>query len=198
MTDDAAKLWDGYADVFDDSADHGLRDPLVRAAWERLLLPLLPSSPAVIADLGCGTGSLSVLIASSGHEVLGLDISGRMLEIARGKARRAGVAVDFVQGDAADPPLVAAMFDVIVERHVLWSFDDPDAVLDHWTRLLRPGGRMILIEGSWSTGSGMTAEECRSLVLRHREGAAVRELSSDAALWGGAVGDERFLLVSDR
>ena len=71
MTD--AAYWDGQADTFDDGADHGLRDSQVRDAWRRLLLAHLPSPPAAIADIGCGTGSLSVLLAGEGYAVTGLD-----------------------------------------------------------------------------------------------------------------------------
>jgi ubiquinone/menaquinone biosynthesis C-methylase UbiE len=188
-------LWDGLADTFDDDADHGLRDPVVRAAWDALLMPLLPPH-ARVADLGCGTGSLSVLLAGGGHRVSGVDLSGRMAELAQAKAAAAGVDAVFTQGDAAEPPLGAAGFDVVLARHVLWVFEDPDAVLARWLRLLRPGGTLILIEGRWSTGAGLTGAECAELVLRHRTGAELRRLSGDRTLWGTEVTDERYLLIS--
>ena len=62
-----AESWDDAAATFDDEPDHGLRDPQVRAAWAALLLPLMPPAPARILDLGCGTGSLAVLLASRGR-----------------------------------------------------------------------------------------------------------------------------------
>ena len=67
--------WDSQAATFDDEADHGLRDPLVRDAWRRLLLPHLPAAPASVADIGCGTGSLSVLLAGEGYAVTGVDFA---------------------------------------------------------------------------------------------------------------------------
>jgi 2-polyprenyl-3-methyl-5-hydroxy-6-metoxy-1,4-benzoquinol methylase len=72
MSNDAA-IWDQQAATFDDEPDHGLRDPAVRDAWIALLTPVLPDPPASIVDLGCGTGSLSVLLAQAGHHVHGLD-----------------------------------------------------------------------------------------------------------------------------
>ena len=60
--DDIA-TWDAQADAFDQPADHGLRDPAVRQAWRELLVSHLPEPPARVADLGCGTGTLSVLLA---------------------------------------------------------------------------------------------------------------------------------------
>jgi ubiquinone/menaquinone biosynthesis C-methylase UbiE len=188
--------WDAAAATFDEDADHGLRDPAVRAAWAGLLLPLLPAPPASVLDLGCGTGSLAVLLAEAGHCVHGLDASPAMLAAARTKGAAAGVRLDLVLGDAADPPFAPGSADVVLCRHVLWSLPDQDAVLANWTRLLRPGGRLVLIEGSWSTGAGLPAADCRELVLRHRTTAVVRQLAADAALWGGPVEDERYLLVS--
>jgi SAM-dependent methyltransferase len=188
--------WDAHADAFDDEPDHGLRDPGVRAAWKALVLPLMPDRPAEIFDLGCGTGSMSVLLAAAGHRVRALDTSARMVAGARAKATAAGVAVDLTRGDASDPPYRAATGDVVFCRHVLWAFEDRDAVLRRWVRLLRPGGRLVLVEGRWSSGAGMAATECRDVVLRHRDEASVRHLADDSALWGSVVDDERYLVYS--
>ena len=88
------RYWDGRAGTFDEEPDHGLRDPAVRQAWADLLLPLVPPSSRV-ADLGCGTGTLSVLLAGAGHDVHGVDLAPRMVEAARvprspGPGRAAG------------------------------------------------------------------------------------------------------------
>jgi SAM-dependent methyltransferase len=198
MSSDAERLWDVYADAFDDEADHGLRDPQVRAAWQALLAPLIPAHPVRIADLGCGTGSLAILLAEHGSRVFGVDISGNMIRLAQAKARAAGVAVDFVRGDAADPPFAEASFDLVLARHVLWAFENPDAVLQRWVDLLAPDGRLILIEGQWSTGAGLSASDCRSLVLQHRVEADLQHLSENTQLWGRPVNDDRYLIHSRR
>jgi len=188
--------WDAHAATFDDEADHGLRDPSVRAAWTELLLPLMPDPPAAVLDLGCGTGSLSLLLAAAGHRVRGLDGSRKMIALAGAKADAAGLAVELTQGDAAEPPYEPASADVVLCRHVLWALEDRDAVIARWVRLLTPGGRLVLVEGNWATGVGLPALECRDLVLRHRRTAEVRQLAGDSALWGRDVEDERYLLVS--
>ncbi|HTJ32375.1 MAG TPA: class I SAM-dependent methyltransferase [Dactylosporangium sp.] len=189
--------WDEQADTFDDEPDHGLLDPGVRAAWRDALMPLLPAAPARVADLGSGTGSLSVLLAEAGYEVAGLDLAPRMVEAARAKAAAAGVDVRFEVGDAAAPPWAAGEFDVVLVRHVLWALPDPDAAVGRWVRLLRPGGRLVLVEGRWSTGGGLTAERVRHAVLRHRREADVTALD-DPALWGRAIQDERYVVTSRR
>ncbi|MET8760854.1 class I SAM-dependent methyltransferase [Lentzea sp. NPDC004782] len=190
-------FWDEQATTFDDEPDHGLRDADVRAAWAELLLPLMPSSSAEVVDLGCGTGSLAVLLAAAGHHVRGVDLSARMVAAAAAKARAADVAAEFVQGDAAEPPYPPGSADVVLVRHVLWTLPDPVAALEAWVRLLRPDGRLVLVEGHWSTGSGLTAAEAEALVRSVREEAAVTRLT-DPALWGREIDDERYLLVSVR
>src|SRR3984957_6165240 len=192
-----AAYWDSQAATFDNDADHGLRDPRVRDAWGRLLLSHLPPAPAAIADIGCGTGSLSVLLAAEGYAVTGLDFAPAMIRAARAKARTAGVSARFVLSDAAAPVLPPGSFDVVLARHVLWGMPEIGSSLAAWLRLLLPGGTLVLIEGRWSTGAGLTTAEAGRAVLRHRSDAVVAALD-DPALWGGPVSDARDLLVSRR
>jgi SAM-dependent methyltransferase len=195
VTDDMRTYWNGQAESFDDEPDHGLRDPRVKSAWRALLLDCLPDAPADLLDVGCGTGSLSVLLADEGYHVRGLDIAEEMVTAARRKAKAAGVPVEFERGDASNPPYQAESSDVVLARHVLWALPAPAKALQRWVRLLRPGGRLVLVEGRWSTGTGLPADDCASLVLTHRKTVSVRHLS-DPALWGRPIEDERYLLVS--
>jgi SAM-dependent methyltransferase len=196
MTSDAA-YWDSQAATFDDGADHGLRDSRVAEAWRRLLLEHLPTAPAAVADLGCGTGSLSVLLAAEGYAVTGLDFAPKMIRAARAKARKANVAARFVLSDASMPALPPASFDIVLARHVLWAMPDKARTLGEWLRLLVPNGVLVLVEGRWSARAGLTATEAGRIVLRHRSDATITSLD-DPALWGGPVSDERYLLVSRR
>ena len=187
--------WDREATTFDDEPDHGLRDSVTRDAWRRLLLAALPPAPADVADLGCGTGTLTVLLAEAGHRITGIDSATAMVAAARAKAAAAGVAVRLEAGDAAAPGLAAGSFDAVLCRHVLWALPDPDAALARWCGLLRPAGRLVLVEGCWSTGAGLTAAQTEALVRRHRDQVDVQPLT-DPALWGRPVTDERYLVVS--
>ncbi len=141
--------WSDQARTFDDEPDHGLADPHVRAAWAAGLAEWIPPGAVKVADLGCGTGSLSVLLAESGAEVVGVDLSPAMVEQAKRKARVVGLAVEFRVGDASDPDLPDGSFDVVLSRHLLWTLADPVAALSRWARLLNPTGRLVLIEGRW-------------------------------------------------
>ena len=191
--DDIA-LWDAEAEAFDEAADHGLRDPAVRAAWRSLLVSLVPAPPARVADLGCGTGTLSLLLADEGHAVDGVDFSPAMVTRARakGEGRR---DVRFVVGDAAAPALVRAAYDVVLCRHVLWALPNPAAVLRRWVDLLAPGGRLVLVEGRWFNGAGLSAAETVRLVEATGRPAELT-LLSEPAYWGREITDERYVVRS--
>ncbi|MEV0131791.1 class I SAM-dependent methyltransferase [Dactylosporangium sp. NPDC050688] len=195
MGDNGSAIWDTYAATFDEEPDHGLRDPSVRSAWASLLASVLPVAPVPVVDLGCGTGSLTTLLAEAGHHVYGLDASSNMLKVARHKAAHHGVAVSLIRGDVSRPPFALGSFDVVLVRHVLWAVQDPETTLARWIGLLRPQGRLVLIEGRWATGAGLSAAECTSLVRRHGRKAELRLLDEDP-LWGKTITDERYLLLS--
>jgi len=170
--------------------------PRTRSAWSALLAEHLPPRPARIADMGCGTGTLCVLLAQAGYRVSGLDFSPDMVERARTKASAARVDVQLAVGDATAPPWAPGMFDCVLSRHVLWALADPARVLERWLSLLRPKGRLLLIEGRWSTGTGIPSATTVALLKQHYRPATVIELI-DPTLWGGPVTDERYLIVSD-
>jgi SAM-dependent methyltransferase len=190
--------WDEQAASFDDEPDHGLRDPAARAAWMELLTGWLPPGRASILDAGCGTGSLSLVLAELGHRVTGIDWSPAMIGRAEAKAAAAGLQVDFKIGDAADPPLSPRQFAAILCRHVLWALPEPASVLRRWADLLAPVGRLVLIEGYWHTGGGLHAAEVIEALPPLLTNVQVHELSDRPLLWGGAVTDERYAVIARR
>ncbi|MEU9115584.1 class I SAM-dependent methyltransferase [Streptomyces sp. NPDC048483] len=194
-TSDAA-YWEAAAERFDDEPDHGLRDPAVRAAWAARLRSWLPSGPAGILDLGCGTGSLALLAAEQGHQVTGVDRSPAM--IARARAKLAGRGAGFLVGDAARPPVGERRFDVVLVRHLLWALPDPAAALRHWAGLLVPGGRLVLVEGRWGESDpiGIPAGELTALLAPLAARTQLERLSGDPDLWGKEVNDERYALIA--
>ncbi|MEV7690442.1 class I SAM-dependent methyltransferase [Streptomyces bungoensis] len=188
--------WDAQAAAFDDEPDHGLRAPEVRAAWAARLRDWLPRRPADVLDLGCGTGSLSLLAAEQGHRVTGVDGSPAMVE--RARAKLAGRDAVVLHGEAAAPPVGEQRFDVVLVRHVLWALPDAARALRHWRSLLRPGGRFVLVEGVWGTVSpvGIPAARLTALLEPLAGPVRVERLSGDPVLWGKAVDDERYAVVA--
>ena len=196
MIEDERAMWDREAETFDEAPDHGLRDPVVRRAWADLLLPAIGSPGRRIADLGCGTGTLSTLLAAEGqHLVHGVDFSPEMIRLAREKAANITPRPVFSVADASEPPLPLASFDVVLSRHVLWAMPDPSVALQRWIELLAPGGMLVLIEGKWSNGAGLEAARCAQLVGAHRADVQLQMLD-DEVYWGGRTNDERYLILS--
>jgi SAM-dependent methyltransferase len=205
--------WDAYAATYDDAPDHGLRGDGTRRAWARRLDSWMPSAPADVLDVGCGTASLSLMLAQSGHRVTGVDVAPRMIEQARRKFSGAGLAARFVVGDAAVPLMGGERFDVVLSRHVVWTLPDPAAALREWVGRVRPGGRLVLVEGRWGDaglkavpyvagaerlpwGGGVGADALAAVVRPLVAELWVERLSGDPELWGGLVNDERYALIA--
>jgi SAM-dependent methyltransferase len=98
-------------------------------------------------------------------------------------------------GDAADPRGRPGAYDVVLARHLLWALPDAAAAVTRWMRLLRPGGRMVLVEGRCWTGGGLSAQEIRRLLIPYASSVETTSLT-DPTLWGGPVSDERYLCVA--
>jgi SAM-dependent methyltransferase len=147
-----------------------------------------------VADLGCGTGTLSVLLAEEGYDVHGVDLSPEMIDRARAKA--GDRSVGFAVGDASDPDLPDGAFDVVLSRHVLWALPDPVAGLRRWCDLLAPGGRLLLVEGRWFNDAGLSAADTQSLLSEVGRSAVVRHLP-ESVFWGREIEDERYLVLSE-
>ena len=161
--------WDRDAHVYDASAGHAASDPVEAAAWRAVLERTLPTSPARVLDVGAGTGAMSLLAAELGHRVTALDLSDAMLGRARVKAVQRGLELTFTQGPAEEPP--AGPFDAVMERHVAWTLPDPIVALRAWREVTAPGGRLVLLEGSWAgDGLWVGAKDAAAGVLERLRG----------------------------
>ena len=104
-----------------------------------------------VLDLGCGDGKLAVRLAALGARVVGLDADPAMLRAAASRAAAAGVSVQFATGRAEVLPFMAGRFDLVVAVTVLCFVPDAEAAFREITRVLRPGGAVVIGElGRWS------------------------------------------------
>jgi SAM-dependent methyltransferase len=146
LLDEVRSYWDADSAVYDSVPHHHPTSPAEQAAWTAAIASLLPPSPARVLDCGAGTGFVTLIAARLGHQVTALDLSPGMLARLRGKAADSGAHVEVVEGPADSPP--PGPFDVVIERHVIWTLADPLGALSAW-RAVAPEGRLVLLEGSW-------------------------------------------------
>ncbi|HWP56256.1 MAG TPA: metalloregulator ArsR/SmtB family transcription factor [Candidatus Acidoferrales bacterium] len=107
---------------------------------------LLPCG-LVLADIGCGTGALTLELARLAKRVIGIDLSPAMIENAKRRAREKGLTnVEFRLGDAAKLPLAAASVDGAFCVMVLHFVEDPARAVHELCRITKPGGPVIVVD----------------------------------------------------
>ena len=94
---------------------------------------------------------ISRLLEEVGYSVTGMDWAEPMLARARAKAHADGRAARFLSGDAERTMLPDASVDAVVARHLVWTLVDPEAAFAEWRRVLRPGGRLLIVDGDFVT-----------------------------------------------
>lgn len=153
-------------------------------ALELLFQTISALEPTTVLEVGCGPGELSERIGRElGASIVALDISPRMVELARGSG------VDARLGDAQALPFAAEIFDLAVAAWMLYHVPDVDKALGELARVLRPGGHLVAVTNyldhmrelrALATEHGLAFESAfcgdngRSLLERHF--AAVEEL----------------------
>ena len=133
---------------FDDLAGRFGRNYVPGRSWKALaevLLRLLP--PLVIADLGAGEGTLSLLLAQRAERVIAVDSSEKMVEYGRETAKRHGVEnVEYRHGDLEELPLADEEADIALLHQSLHHALHPQKAVEEAWRILRPGGRIVILD----------------------------------------------------
>ncbi len=127
-------------DFFRDDASSRWRDLLAAAIGT--------TAPLDALDVGCGPAVLTRLLLELGHTVTAVDVSEKMLELGR-QSVPPDSRVSFHQASAAELPFEDASFDLVINRYVVWTLPNPVQALREWQRVLKPGGRLCVIDGNW-------------------------------------------------
>jgi SAM-dependent methyltransferase len=98
--------------------------------------------------VGSGAGEVVFLLRRMGYDAEGVDFAPGMLARARKAALKRAPGARFTEGDARHLPFPDASFDAVTARLVLWTQPDPERTLREWQRVLKPGGRLLVIEGT--------------------------------------------------
>ncbi len=142
------KRQDKMRAFFDSVAGRLGKDYVPGKSWKSMaeaLLKLMP--PMMIADLGAGDGSFSLLLAQNATKVLAVDSSAKMIEFARDQAKRHGVKnVDYRIGDMEELPIKDAAVDLVFFSQSLHHALHPVGAVQEAFRILRPGGRIAILD----------------------------------------------------
>ncbi len=125
-------------------------------AWGQVVLPVwrhyteaaLPWVPkgGIVLEIGPGPGLLLAQLAASCTLALGLDLSPRMLAQCQRRLQRLGHRAALIQGHATRIPLAAASVDAVVTTFAFSAFPDGAGAMGEMARVLRPGGRVVLVD----------------------------------------------------
>ena len=122
-----------------------------------------------VLDLGTGTGTLALGFASRGLHATGLDIAPELLEVAQRLASDEGLDARFVKGEAEATGREDDSFDIVSAGQCWWWFDS-DAAVSEASRVLVPGGRLVIASFSYLPIAGNVAGRTEDLILEHNRG----------------------------
>ncbi len=138
--DGVESMFDRVAPVYD-AMNHTISAGLDRR-WRRLAAEAVVAPGDRVLDACCGTGDLALAARAEGGKVTGLDFSEGMLE----RARRKSSEIDWIRGDLLRLPFQDAAFDVVTVGFGVRNVDDLDRALRELRRVLKPGGRLAILE----------------------------------------------------
>jgi demethylmenaquinone methyltransferase/2-methoxy-6-polyprenyl-1,4-benzoquinol methylase len=116
-------------------------------AWKRRLVDLASPLPGSrVLDLATGTGDIAFAVQRRRARVVGLDVTKRMIELARVKAGAAANVPEFLVGDMVSLPFAAGSFDLVTTGYGLRNVPDLTAAIDEMFRVLKPGGRALSLD----------------------------------------------------
>lgn len=119
--------------------------------WLREIERLLPEKDHLrILDVGTGTGFFAVLLAQTGHQVEGIDLTPAMLEEAKSLAAQRNLDIVFREMDAQALSYAEESFDVVLSRNLTWTLPEPEKAYREWFRVLKPGGWLLNFDADYA------------------------------------------------
>jgi demethylmenaquinone methyltransferase/2-methoxy-6-polyprenyl-1,4-benzoquinol methylase len=168
--------------------------------WKRRLVEQAATSAGARAlDLATGTGDIAFALASRGARVVGLDVTHRMIELARAKAAAGAPSSpkpQFIVGDMLALPFPEASFDLVTTGYGLRNVPNLALAIDEIRRVLKPGGQMLSLDFNRPSNSLVRAAYLTYLTavgsalgwMLHRDPDTYRYIPASIRLYPGAHG----------
>lgn len=133
---------------FDELAGRFSKDYVPGRSWKALAEALIKvMNYRVVADLGAGEGTLAQLLAARAEKVIAVDLSPKMVEFGQALAIQNGLMnLEYRLGDIETPPIEAGSLDLAILSQALHHAERPQKALDAAYHLLKPGGRLIVLD----------------------------------------------------
>jgi ArsR family transcriptional regulator len=143
-----SKRKDSARAYFDELAGRFGKDYVPGRSWKALAEALIKAlNYRHVADLGAGEGTLSQLLAQRAEKVIAVDISPKMVDFAQKLAISNGLTnLEFRIGDIEEPPIEEDSIDLAILSQALHHAENPQRAIDSAFRILRPGGRLIILD----------------------------------------------------
>ncbi len=156
--------WDSRAAVRQVAAQSGQVNLVVRLAWQDVLRRHLDAGrkKLKILDIGTGTGYLPLVAADLGHRFTGIDWSLNMIEVAMQRAEESEVSAEFITATIDSTSLPDARFDCVTGLNIFSLLQQPREVSLELQRILKPGGKLLLIEDDRSADGYLSFERAQS------------------------------------
>lgn len=119
------------------------------AAWKTIFKKNLPAGKLKVLDVGTGAGFFAAILSSLGHEVIGVDMSTKMLNEAEKNLRELNLPAEFKIMNAQALEFDDETFDAVVTRNLTWTLPDVKAAYREWFRVLKIGGVLMNFDSDY-------------------------------------------------
>lgn len=154
LKEDIREYWSRRSETFDKAFGHRIPQGPEFDAWADAVRTHVGDRPLKVLELACGTGEVTNVLLSLGHDVTALDFSEAMLGVATAK-HKGRERLRFLMADAENTMEPDATYDLVVCRHLVWTLTQPEQALNDWFRVLKPGGRLLVFDGDWAKPTRM-------------------------------------------
>lgn len=125
-----------------------------RERWKKQFERLLPANKNLkVLDIGTGPGFFTIILEELGYtNIMGIDVSEKMLEVAKENIQKYGKnnsSIQLIQMDAQKLEFKSETFDIIVSRNLTWNLEKPQQAYSEWLRVLKPNGALFIFDANW-------------------------------------------------